>query len=1057
MSNASDFLIENGVLKEYNGLGRDVVVPEGVTSIGNLAFKGCSSLKSITIPDGVTSIGDWAFWYCSSLTSITLPDGVTSIGDWAFSNCRSLMSITLPEGVMSIGERAFFDCKGLADQSGVVIVKGILFDYFGLGGDVVVPEGVTGIGDRAFRDCEGLRSIALPGSVTSIGKEAFSGCRSLTSVTLPEGVTSIGEAAFEYCKSLKSIALPEGVTSIGKETFYGCSSLVSIMLPDGVTSIGSLAFSGCSSLTSITLPDGATSIGDRAFRDCGSLASITLPEGVTSIGEGAFDYCKSLKSIALPEGVTSIGKETFYGCSSLVSITLPEGVTSIGDWAFRDCGNLASITLPEGVASIGREAFSGCKNLQTIKLSGKAHSLLSYNSAPKISAALAVTGGARLFLLAYSAKADRDNLQDFAKKGMWNVYDLELINNGPVYKYRMPARLLGALGRLLDSVDLTEENRALYAELLNKNAKKLVPIAEELCFPRIVADLFSLGILDAKTDKAVRKLLAASSVPELAALAETAAPAAAEKKKPAPEQTEQPAAEKDPLREKYAEKLKAIKGDAAIKKMKLLGHAMPKVLLQDGGEAPEELFRFLLASCGAQLGGEYHLVPEADEAAALLRYDSLCEAMDAVSGHLDGPSYPAVLPLLCRYGNAQQIRALTDAWKSWGDWYQYNRRGRTAQETLEAALILSDTRQAAVWLEKHGGLEKYAALRGVTVDAVYERFLFDFGFDETGKRVFELGATTLEATLTPDMKLALYDTAKGKAVRSIPKKDADPALQKKATDELADMRQNIKKAVKIKNDQLFADYIDDTETEAAGWKSRYTKNPFLHRLAELVVWAQGDRMFILTDTDAVDSAGQSYEITDEPIRIAHPMEMDAADVTAWQKYFTSHGLKQAFSQVWEPVYRKEDVRPDRYKGCRINPLYLKNQQRRGIDAEWYEAEYYWSKEVTIKGFRVEAKDAEARPDDERAYVELVRVEPIRWNRRTNMVIGYLDRITVWDRVKKDDVSVMRQMERFTLAQITEMIGLAQEANATNVLAALLEYKNAHFAGFDPMEEFTLEW
>ena len=45
----------------------------------------------------------------------------------------------------------------------------------------------------------------------------------------------------------------------------------------------------------------------------------------------------------------------------------------------------------------------------------------------------------------------------------------------------------------------------------------------------------------------------------------------------------------------------------------------------------------------------------------------------------------------------------------------------------------------------------------------------------------------------------------------------------------------------------------------------------------------------------------------------------------------------------------------------------------------------------------------------------------------------------------------------TEAQITEFITAAQEANAVNVLAALLEYKNTHFADFDPMEEFTLEW
>ena len=52
---------------------------------------------------------------------------------------------------------------------------------------------------------------------------------------------------------------------------------------------------------------------------------------------------------------------------------------------------------------------------------------------------------------------------------------------------------------------------------------------------------------------------------------------------------------------------------------------------------------------------------------------------------------------------------------------------------------------------------------------------------------------------------------------------------------------------------------------------------------------------------------------------------------------------------------------------------------------------------------------------------------------------------------------MDLMGGFTLAQITEFIAAAQEASAVNVLAALLEYKNAHFADFDPMEEFTLEW
>ena len=80
-----------------------------------------------------------------------------------------------------------------------------------------------------------------------------------------------------------------------------------------------------------------------------------------------------------------------------------------------------------------------------------------------------------------------------------------------------------------------------------------------------------------------------------------------------------------------------------------------------------------------------------------------------------------------------------------------------------------------------------------------------------------------------------------------------------------------------------------------------------------------------------------------------------------------------------------------------------------------------------------------------------------YTRQVNHIVAYLDRITVWDRVRKDDLTVMDLMPGFTLAQITEFIIAAQEANAVNVLAALLEYKNANFSDFDPMDEFTLEW
>ena len=211
-------------------------------------------INKAIVGKGVTSIGDWAFSGCSSLSSIKLPEGVTSIGDWAFSDCSSLSSIKLPEGVTSIGEVAFNGCSNLTS--------------------IELPEGVTSIGDDAFCGCSSLSSIKLPEGVTSIGYGAFMACSSLSSIKLPEGVTSIGEYAFYGCSSLNSIKLPEGVTSIGGWAFEDCSSLSSIKLPEGVTDIGSSTFSGCSSLSSIEMPESVSGIGFDVFADCELLKSV---------------------------------------------------------------------------------------------------------------------------------------------------------------------------------------------------------------------------------------------------------------------------------------------------------------------------------------------------------------------------------------------------------------------------------------------------------------------------------------------------------------------------------------------------------------------------------------------------------------------------------------------------------------------------------------------------------------------------------------------------------------------------------------------------------------
>ena len=185
---------------------KKVVIEDDVTSIGNYAFSGCSSLTDITLPSSVTSIKSCAFYKCSQLASIEIPSSVTSIGNSAFKNCTGLTSITIPESVTSIGDSAFRNCTGLTS--------------------ITISDRVTSIGNYVFWGCSNLTSIVIPDSVTSIGVLAFNDCSSLTSITIPDSVTSIGYAAFSDCSSLKIISL-SCKSTLKKSDFGDQADLVS--------------------------------------------------------------------------------------------------------------------------------------------------------------------------------------------------------------------------------------------------------------------------------------------------------------------------------------------------------------------------------------------------------------------------------------------------------------------------------------------------------------------------------------------------------------------------------------------------------------------------------------------------------------------------------------------------------------------------------------------------------------------------------------------------------------------------------------------------------------
>ena len=205
---------------EHRNDVKSVLIDNNVTSIGNYAFRNCTSLTSVEIPNSVTSIGASAFYGCSSLTSVEIPNSVTSIGESAFYGCSSLVSVTIPNSVTSIGAGAFYNCSGLTsihvanDNPNYYSVEGVLFNKYmttlvqcpgGKQGAYIIPNSVTSIGSRAFYNCKGLTSVTIPNSVTSIGSSAFRSCTGLKSVTIGSGVANIGYGAFYKCIDLTSV------------------------------------------------------------------------------------------------------------------------------------------------------------------------------------------------------------------------------------------------------------------------------------------------------------------------------------------------------------------------------------------------------------------------------------------------------------------------------------------------------------------------------------------------------------------------------------------------------------------------------------------------------------------------------------------------------------------------------------------------------------------------------------------------------------------------------------------------------------------------------------
>jgi len=381
-----------------------------VTAIGVNAFQNLG-ITNVQFPEGITTIEDGAFLGCTALESLTLPDSLTKIGGGyyssskggAFADCTALKSVKLGNGLVTIGDGR----TGGNTLSPDTYASSGVFGNCGNLETVEFGSNLKTIGHHAFSECIALKSLTIPDSVQTIGGNAFYHNTGLTSVSFGVGLVTIDECAFYNCSALQSIEFKQYDTpllTIKANVFANAVKLTHLSFSESLKEIADGAFLGCISLESLILPDSLTKIGGGyyssskggAFADCTVLKSVKLGNGLVTIGDGrtggdtlspdthassgVFGNCGNLETVEFGPNLETIGHHAFSECGHLKSLTIPDSVTTIGENCFYNNIRLTTVTFGADLQSIGECAFMGCVSLSSVSFSPATTPLLTINA-----------------------------------------------------------------------------------------------------------------------------------------------------------------------------------------------------------------------------------------------------------------------------------------------------------------------------------------------------------------------------------------------------------------------------------------------------------------------------------------------------------------------------------------------------------------------------------------------------------------------------------------------------------------------------------------------------
>lgn len=321
--------IKNGEYKDcfipstYNGLP--------VEAIMDYALDGSQLVENIVVQNGIKTIGNYAFRGCTNLKTLTISKDVTSIGKGLYDGNLNIIGLNVPT--------IAFNNQYIKSPIEKLIING---------GDSFYLSGLTS-----------LSYIEISGDLKKVD---ISNMPNLIDIVINEGIEIIEQIA--KCEKLEKIVLPSSVIEIKDKAFEGCTNLKEINLPESITEIGDYAFLSCESLKNVNLPSKLKTISRGMFKDCKNLISIKIPDGVNKINIDAFGRCTNLKEVELSNNIKDIDLYAFYDCMNLININL-NNVENFGFQSFYNCVGLNNLKL-EKAKVIEPFAFNECKFIEVL-------------------------------------------------------------------------------------------------------------------------------------------------------------------------------------------------------------------------------------------------------------------------------------------------------------------------------------------------------------------------------------------------------------------------------------------------------------------------------------------------------------------------------------------------------------------------------------------------------------------------------------------------------------------------------------------------------------------